>query len=65
LCVKFQAQHYQNISEYNEVIQLTLKVILNVDLLDIIWRQATIPVSSGGLGVRFTMDLALTVTTKV
>jgi len=36
------------LSEY-DVIQL------NVDLSDIIWKQATLPVSSGSLGVRLTM----------
>ena len=36
-----------------------LKAILNVDLDDVIWKQATLPVSSGGLGVRLATDLAL------
>jgi len=36
-----------------------LKVILNVDLSDTIWKQATLPVLSGGCGVRLSMDLAL------
>ena len=45
--------------EYDEVIRQTLKFILNVDLSDVIWDQATLPVSSGGLGVRLTVDLAL------
>jgi len=38
---------------------LRIKVILNVDLSNTIWKQATLPVSSGGLGVRLSMDLAL------
>ena len=33
--------------------------MLNVDLTDDIWRQATLPVSKGGLGVRLAFDLAL------
>ena len=45
--------------EYDDVIRQTLKVILNVDLSDVIWKQATLPVSSGGLGVRLAVDLAL------
>src|SRR5664279_804557 len=45
--------------EYDDVIRQTLKVILNVDLSDVIWKQATLPMSSGGLGVRLAMDLAL------
>jgi len=47
------------LSEYDDVIQLTLKVILNVNLSDTIWKQATFPVSRGGLGVCLSMDLAL------
>jgi hypothetical protein len=45
--------------EYDDVIRHTLKVILNVDLSGVIWKQATLPVSSGGLGVRLAVDLAL------
>ena len=47
------------LQEYDGVIKHTLKVILNVDLTDDVWRQATLPVSSGGLGVRLATDLAL------
>jgi len=47
------------LSNYDDVIRQTLKVILNVDMSDVIWKQATLPVSSGGLGVRLTVDLAL------
>ena len=32
---------------------------MNVDLSDVIWKQATLPVLSGGIGVRLTVDLAL------
>jgi hypothetical protein len=32
---------------------------LNVDLSDVTWKQATLPVASGGLGVRLAVDLAL------
>jgi hypothetical protein len=45
--------------EFDGVIQHTLKTILNVDLADDVWTQATLPVSSGGLGVRLATDLAL------
>jgi hypothetical protein len=45
--------------EFDGVIQHTLKIILNVDLADDVWTQATLPVSSGGLGVRLATDLAL------
>jgi len=47
------------LSEYDDVMQLTFKVVLNVDLSDTIWKQVTLPVSSGGLGVRLSIDLAL------
>ena len=43
--------------EYDNVIQQTLKIVLNVDLTETVWRQATLPVSSGGLGVRLATDL--------
>ena len=46
-------------SEYDGVIRDTLKIVLNVDLTDEIWKQATLPVSKGGLGVRLASDLAL------
>ena len=36
-----------------------MKVILNVVLTDDVWSQVTLPVSSGGLGVRLATDLAL------
>ena len=47
------------LSQYDEAVRTTLKTILNVDLTDAVWRQATLPVSSGGLGVRLATDLAL------
>jgi len=47
------------LSQYDEAVRSTLKAILNVDLTAAVWRQATLPVSSGGLGVRLATDLAL------
>ena len=47
------------LADYDSVIQQTLRVILNVDLTETVWSQATLPVSSGGLGVRLAMELAL------
>ena len=47
------------LSEYDDVIRHTLKAICNVDLSDVIWKQVTLPVSSGGLGVRLAKDVAL------
>ena len=45
--------------DYDNVIQQTLRIIFNVNLTETVWSQATLPVSSGGLGVRLAMDLAL------
>jgi hypothetical protein len=45
--------------DYDSVIQQTLRVVLNVNLTETVCSQATLPVSSGGLGVRPAMDLAL------
>ena len=39
------------LSEYDGVIRDTLNIVLNVDLTDDIWKQATLPVSKGGFGV--------------
>ena len=36
-------------------------VIVHVNLSDVIWKQATLPVSSGGLSICLTMDIALPV----
>jgi len=47
------------LEQYDNVIRHTLKIVLNVDLTEDVWRQATLPVSSGGLGVRLATDLAL------
>lgn len=47
------------LTQYDSVIKQTLQVILNVDLSEGVWSQATLPVSSGGLGVRLATDLAL------
>jgi hypothetical protein len=47
------------LSQYDEAVRSALKAILNVDLTNAVWHQATLPVSSGGLGVRLASDLAL------
>jgi hypothetical protein len=36
-----------------------LQVILNIDMAESVWNPATLPVSSGGLGVRLAAHLAL------
>jgi hypothetical protein len=45
--------------ELDGVSQLTLKTILNVDLANDVWTQASLPVSGVGLGVHLATDLAL------
>ena len=47
------------LTQYDDAIKQTLQVIINVDLSEAVWGQATLPVSSGGLGVRLATDLAL------
>ena len=47
------------LNEYDANIHSTLQVILNIDLSEAAWSQATLPVASGGLGVRLATDLAL------
>ena len=47
------------LSEYDGVIRDSFKIVLNVDLTDDIWKQATLPVPKGGLGVLLASDLAL------
>ncbi len=32
---------------------------MNIDLFNFTWKQANLPVSNGGLGVRLAVDLAL------
>lgn len=47
------------LKEYDEVLRSSLESILNVHLLDRPWSQASLPVSSGGLGIRRATDLAV------
>ena len=47
------------LTQYDTVIKNTLQIILNIELSDLTWDQATLPVVNGGLGVRLATDLAL------
>lgn len=47
------------LTEYDDVIRSTLQNIINVTLSDDVWEQATLPVASGGLGIRRATDVAL------
>ena len=49
----------QLLEEYDDVIRTTLQAIMNVTLADDAWEQATLPVASGGLGIRRAADTAL------
>ena len=49
----------QLLTEYDDVMRTTLQSIMNVTLDDDAWEQATLPVSSGGLGIRRATDVAL------
>ena len=55
------APYYKSavLQEYDDVIRHTSNVILNVDLTDTFFDRATLPVSSGGLGIRLVSDLAM------
>ena len=49
----------QLLTEYEDVIQSTLQHIMNVELSDDAWTQATLPVADGGFGIRRATDIAL------
>ena len=47
------------LGRYDEIMRMSLVKILNIQMSDRIWNQATLPVSKGGLGVRPAMEIAL------
>ena len=47
------------LKEYDEVIRFTLQYVLNISLSDEAWNQASLPVASGGLGIRKATQVAL------
>ena len=47
------------LKQYDDTIRNTLQLILNISLSDSSWDQASLPISSGGIGVRLAADLAL------
>ena len=47
------------LKQYDDSIRNTLQHILNISLSDSAWDQASLPISSGGIGVRLATDLAL------
>jgi len=54
----------QLLAEYDSVIRSTLQAIMNVELSDVSWDQATLPVAKGGLGWRRATDVGLPVSGK-
>ena len=47
------------LKEYDDVIRFTLQYVLNIALSDEAWNQASLPVASGGLGIRQATQVAL------
>jgi hypothetical protein len=51
-------QHSAELESFDKVVRETLCTVLNIDLDDSQWRQASLPVRYGGIGVRSAMDIA-------
>jgi hypothetical protein len=51
----------QLLTEYDSMIRFTLQYIMNAEVSDNVWNQETLPVASGGLGIRCATDVALQV----
>jgi len=49
----------QVLTQYDAVIRDTLQSILNIELTESAWNQATLPVKSGGLGIRLAAQVSL------
>ena len=47
------------LQEYDDLLLDTLKQVLNCDLSENQWARASLPVATGGLGIRATRDVAL------
>ena len=47
--------------KYDSSIRETLQLILNIELSDNAWNQATLPVKNGGTGIRLVTQVALPV----
>ena len=47
------------LQKYDEIIHESLIDILNIQLLESAWNQATLPIAKGGLGLRPAMEVAL------
>lgn len=46
-------------NSFDDLIKTTLETILNIHLEEKSWKQATLPTSTGGLGIRRTKDISL------
>ena len=49
----------QILQRYDNSIRETLQLILNIELSDSAWNQATLPVKNGGIGIRLAKQVAL------
>ena len=47
------------LQRYDSSIRETLQLILNIELSDSAWNQATLPVKNGGIGIRLATQVAL------
>ena len=56
-CAPCYSRHL--LAEYDAVLRSSLQSIINVDLSDEAWEQATLPVANAGLGIRRATDIAL------
>ena len=54
------AHHQEQLSEFDSIIQGALSCILGSPLTDEQWEQASLPVATGGLGLRSAVDHAPT-----
>jgi len=49
---------HSSLAEFDNILRSSLSAISNVDLSDLAWSQATLPVARGGLGIRSVVSLA-------
>ena len=47
------------LEEYDNIIRESLTDILNIQLTDSSWNQASLPIARGGLGLRPALEVAL------
>jgi len=50
---------HNSLAKFDDLLRRLIQLITNLDLNDIQWTQASLPVKDGGLGVRRVSSLAL------